>query len=64
MTIEVGNLIKALLTDINTLTKTINDKQQLVKLLRKECVHEWQYDYTCGHKGEDYYVCKHCGAMR
>ena len=32
--------------------------------LKSMCTHNWEYDFTCGHKREDYYKCNICGKTR
>lgn len=61
MSEEIGKLYKKLATEVSTMTNSIKDKQKLMDALRKECTHNWKFDYTCGHKREDHYICVWCG---
>lgn len=40
------------------------DLREFIRISQKICEHEWVFDYTCGHKGEDYDKCDICGATR
>ena len=61
MSEELGALCKKLEKEVSAKYKEIQSRQAFMDQLRKECQHSFKYDYTCGHKGEDYYTCEWCG---
>lgn len=61
MSKEIGDLITKLNAEIKEAYDKIRNKQLIVTSLQKECEHNWKFDYTCHHKGEDYYICTWCG---
>lgn len=64
MSEEIGILCKKLSDDVSKMYKDIRNKEELMRNLQKECEHKWAFDYTCHHKGEDYYKCIWCGASQ
>jgi hypothetical protein len=45
-------------------SEAVKDLNDSIASLRKTCEHDWKYDFTCGHKGEDYDICTICGKTR
>lgn len=57
----IKNSIKELELKKQECYSKIKSINQALDGIQAICDHKWKLDYTCGHKGEDYYVCEYCG---
>lgn len=58
---DIQKVVETCRAEVSTMNNKIRSLNNIITSMQALCEHEWEYEYTCGHKGEDYFKCKRCG---